>query len=95
MLSSTVFQVMLFRNKKCIAVCALKILVCIKLLLAASLINISLAEINKVVFIAYKDSFNVLSFAGRLRKGFWESGVVFFSSLFLIRISLDQIKIIS
>lgn len=69
-------QVMFFRNKKCIAVCALKILACIKPLLAASLINISLAEINKVVFIAYKDSVNMLSFAGILRKGFWGSVLV-------------------
>lgn len=37
--------------------------------------NISL-EINKVVFIVYKDSFNVLSFAGRLRKDFWGSVLV-------------------
>lgn len=82
MLSFDVFQVMFFGNKKCIAVCALKILACIKSFLAALLINIFIAEINKVVFIVYKDSFNVLSFAGRLRKNFFRE--VFWCGLFFL-----------
>lgn len=89
-------QVMFFGKKKCIAVCALKILACIKSFLAALLINIFIAGINKVMFIVYKDSFNVLSFAGRLRKNFFLGkcfGVAFFSSLFSIGISLDQVKL--
>lgn len=86
MLSFAVFQVMFFREKKCVAVCALKILACIKPFLAALLINISLAEIKKVVFIVYKDGFNMLSFAGRLREDFLGKCfvVVVFSSLFSI-----------
>lgn len=49
----------------------------------------SLAEISKVVFIVYKDSFNMLLFAGRC------FGVSFFSSLISIRISLGPGKITS
>lgn len=77
-------QVMFFGKKKCIAVCALKILACIKSFLAALLINIFIAGINKVMFIVYKDSFNVLSFARRLRKIFFFFGEVFWCGLFFL-----------